>query len=53
MSYEEFVELVRDMRAWQKKYFKTRSQEALKMSRILEKKIDDYLSGLKQPKLDL
>lgn len=47
----DFEKLVQDMRKAQKAYFATRNPEMLKQSKALEKKVDDYLSNLKQPKL--
>lgn len=44
MSYEQFRELVKDMRKWQKEYFKTRSKTALSESKRLEKQVDEALS---------
>ena len=44
MSYEQFRELVKDMRKWQREYFKTRSKVALLESKRLEKLVDETLS---------
>ena len=43
MSYEQFKELVKAMRQWQKEYFKTRSKTALSESKRLEKLVDEAL----------
>lgn len=43
MTVDEFEKLVRDMRAAQKKYFKTRDRAALEESKRLERDVDKYL----------
>lgn len=43
MRYDPFRELVREMRANQREYFKTRSHFALERSNQLEKKVDAEL----------
>lgn len=43
MSYDEFVDLVCQMRIKQKEYFTTRSQIALVSCKVLEKKVDDAI----------
>lgn len=43
---KEFIELVREMRAAQKEYFKTRSKDALNSSKELERKVDDELQSI-------
>lgn len=40
MKAEDFIELVRQMRASQKHYFVTRSQEELKNAKALERQVD-------------
>lgn len=40
MTGREFVELVRDMRAKQVEYFKTRSSDVLRESKQLERRVD-------------
>ena len=45
MSYEQFRRLVKDMREWQREYFKTRSKTALSESKRLERLVDEALSG--------
>ena len=45
MSYEDFRRLVKDMREWQREYFKTRSKTALSESKRLERLVDEALSG--------
>ena len=42
-SPSELVQLVADMRAAQKRYFKERSQAALVESKRLEKEVDKWL----------
>ena len=44
MSYEQFRELVKAMRQWQREYFRTRSKTALSDSKRLEKLVDEALS---------
>ena len=39
----DFVKLVKEMREMQKRYFKTRSMEALTESKRLEKEVDKYI----------
>ena len=39
----QFVQLVGDMRAAQKRYFKERTQSALYESKRLEKEVDEWL----------
>lgn len=41
-----FAILVRDMRAAQKAYFKTRTPDALNPAKELEKQVDDALSAI-------
>lgn len=40
MSYDEFRALVRRMREAQKRYFKSRDPEAIKLARYLETEVD-------------
>ena len=40
MKAEDFIELVRQMRASQKHYFVTRNQEELKNAKTLERQVD-------------
>lgn len=54
----QFFNLVKAMRAAQKEYFSTRSQQALQQSKELEKRVDDcikrgdeYLQRQKEPSL--
>jgi len=44
-----FVELVRSMRAAQRKYFKTRTQTDLQRSMNLERQVDTQLEKLPKP----
>jgi hypothetical protein len=43
MTDAEILELVRDMRRWQRDYFRTRSRTALQHSKSLESKVDKAL----------
>ena len=43
---KEFIELVRQMRAAQKEYFKTRSKDVLNRSKELERKVDAELQSI-------
>lgn len=43
---KEFIELVREMRAAQKEYFKTRSKDVLNRSKELERKVDAELQSI-------
>lgn len=45
-TMKEFVELVREMRAAQKEYFKTRSKDVLSRSKELERKVDAELQSI-------
>ena len=47
MTTGEFADLVHNMRAAQKEYFKTRSKEALEKSKILESRVDRLLGERK------
>lgn len=47
MTTGEFADLIHDMRAAQKEYFKTRSKEALEKSKILESRVDRLLGERK------
>ncbi len=40
----EFLKLVREMRMWQVRYFRTRSQEALENAKDLEGRVDAYIA---------
>jgi hypothetical protein len=48
----DFRTAVREMRLWQKTYFKTRHPEALKESKAWEKEVDRQLDEDEQLKLD-
>ncbi len=48
MKDEEFIESVAEMRRLQILYFKTRSKAVLKLSKEVEKKIDQFLFDRKQ-----
>lgn len=43
---KEFIELVREMRAAQKEYFKTRSKDVLSRSKELERNVDAELQSI-------
>ena len=43
VTVDKFEKLVRDMRAAQKKYFKTRDRAVLEESKRLEREVDKYL----------
>ena len=53
MTYEDFKQLVYEMRQMQRTWFKTHEQSAIIRSRQLEKRVDDVLESefSKQPKL--
>ena len=51
MTPPEFVQLVRDMRQAQKEYFRYRTQDALRRSKELEQKVDDWLFVAQTPEL--
>ena len=44
MTARDFFDLVTEMRKNQKDYFKTRSTEALRKSKELEKQVDDEIA---------
>lgn len=46
--FAEFVDLVAKMRAAQREYFKTRSQEALERSKNLEFQVDELCTHLRR-----
>lgn len=48
MNTEEFIESVAEMRRLQQLYFKTRSNAALRLSKEVEKKVDQFLFDRKQ-----
>lgn len=43
-DFEKFIRLVRQMRQWQRSYFRTRSQEALENAKDLEFRVDAFIS---------
>lgn len=45
MTTGEFADMVQKMREAQKNYFKTRLQRDLKLSKEIEKKVDDALAA--------
>lgn len=48
MNSREFFYLVAQMRDCQREYFRVRSQQLLRRSRILEKQVDDEISRVKE-----
>lgn len=53
MTFKEFAELVCKMRTAQKTYFRTRNYDDLNNSKILERKVDDALREISEPKNQL
>lgn len=51
MTQAQFEQLVRDMRAAQREYFRYRTQDALRRSKELEQKVDDWLFTARTPEL--
>lgn len=47
----ELLEAVREMRKWQKEYFRSRRSEALERSKECERRVDELLRGWEQQKL--
>jgi hypothetical protein len=45
MNEREFIELVRQMRILQRKYFRARSPMALREAKQYEKEVDEYLKS--------
>ena len=45
MMNTEFYSLVKEMRNAQREYFRTRSDYSLKKSKLLERRVDEVLSG--------
>ena len=50
-AFHEFFTMVTEMREAQKSYFKTRCLTDLAKSKELERKVDDFIYGVKNPKL--
>ena len=48
MTVGEFAELVEKMREAQKEYFKTRTSEALRISKQYEKQVDEQLKARRE-----
>ena len=48
MNAKEFFGLVKEMRFQQKEYFKTRSSDALRKSKALEKRVDDEIERVEK-----
>ncbi len=53
ITFEEFAELVKQMRTAQRAYFQTRSTNWLENARDLEKKVDEALRELDSRQVDL
>ena len=47
----EFIDVVREMRASQRLYFVTRSKEELKRAKALERKVDFMLEKMDEPSI--
>ena len=48
---EEFVDAVRQMRKWQKEYFRTRQPRVMEEAKVWEKKVDALLDRIDNPGL--
>jgi len=46
IDFQNFIGLVKDMRAAQKDYFRTRSKQSLSKAKDLEAKVDRLLGGM-------
>jgi Na+/phosphate symporter len=46
LNVMKLIELVREMRAAQKEYFKKRSKDVLNRSKELERKVDNYIQSI-------
>jgi hypothetical protein len=53
IPYNQFRELVRDMRAAQREYFRTRSHFALQRSKELERQVDAELKADERTKPEI
>jgi len=51
MTPNEFIELVRDMRAVQRRYFATRDIRLLHESKVIELQVDNWLKDRGQMKM--
>ena len=47
----EFIDVVREMRASQRHYFVTRSKEELKRAKALERMVDSMLENMNDPSI--
>ena len=47
----EFEKIVKEMRDYQKQYFKTRDRNILELSKAAERRVDQYLQNKLTPKL--
>ena len=52
MHFEQFVNLVAEMRQTQREYFATRSYASLKKSKQLEKRVDESISIIRSELLN-
>lgn len=52
-TYRDFVSAVARMRAVQRRYFRTRSSEALTLSKKIEAEVDELLETITTPQLRL
>ena len=51
MDTEEFTKAVREMRKWQKEYFRTRHPRAMELAKKYEKQVDEMLEAALSPPL--
>lgn len=51
MTHEEFTRLVYDMRRLQKRFFMTRDQRLVELSKAKEREVDLYLADIYEPNL--
>lgn len=51
MDQEDFVKAVRNMRAWQKAYFRYKQPAAMQEAKKYEKEVDAMLAEESEPKL--
>jgi hypothetical protein len=49
MDNLQFFDTVREMRHWQKEYFRSRSKQDLETAKQLEKKVDQMIIELSDP----
>ena len=53
MTYEQFIDLVAEMRQAQKEYFKTRDRNILSKSKQLEAQVDAEINKVNSKQLNL